>query len=326
VLSPGSGDRLHMFLDGKEAGVLGVGPGAEGEAALSLKRTGHTLVVLAENLGRVSGGADLGNTPGLISHLWAVKPFAAGRPALKVGPPIDLLAWRSPLWEVHEGDTTAPDRLTWTLRHRRKTPLIVSVGAIPARGVVVLNDKPIAFLERGSQRQIILSEEQMGKGVATFQVALLQEPDEAGEPADIAALQKQVTSAVQFAEGVSSLTAKAEWAFARWEPPTDARFARAARDGKTPTRNAGPTWWRATFDAGETPHSLHLDATGLTKGQLYVNGKHLCRYWVATGSGRAVPPQTRYFIPASWLAPGENTILLFDEHGGDPSRCRLVSG
>ena len=325
VLSPGSGDRLHMFLDGKEAGVVGVGPGAEPEAALGLKRTGHTLVVLAENLGRVSTGADLGNMPGLVSHLWAVKPFSAGRPAVKIGPPIDVLSWRSPLWDVHLGDATAPERLTWTLRHRRKTPLIVSVGSIPARGLIVLNDKPIAFLERGSQRQVVLEEEAMGKGVATFQVTLLPEPGEDGGPADMARLQKDIAGAVEFAEGVANLTAKAEWAYARWEPPSEARFARAARDGKSPSRSAGPTWWRATFDAGAAPHALHLDAAGLTKGQLYVNGKHVSRYWVATGSGKAVPPQSRYYIPASFLAPGENTLLVFDEHGGDPGKCRLVT-
>ncbi|MCC6660632.1 MAG: beta-galactosidase [Phycisphaerales bacterium] len=327
VLSPGSGDRLHMFLDGKEAGIMGVGPGAEPEATLALKRTGHTLVVLAENLGRVSTGADLGNTPGLVSHLWAVKPVAAGRAAIKVGLPLDVLSWRSPLWEVHEGDTTAPERLTWTLRHRRKTPLIVTIGAIPARALAILNDKPLAFLERGSQRQLVLGEEALGKGIATFQIAPLQEPAEGGDGGEtgMAHLQKDIAAAVSFAEGVTNLSAKAEWGYARWEPPTEARFTRAARDGRTPARSAGPTWWRTTFDAGQVPQALYLDASGLTKGQVYVNGRHLCRYWVATGTGRAVPPQTLYFIPPSWLVPGENTILLFDEHGGDPAKCRLLA-
>jgi beta-galactosidase len=72
------------------------------------------------------------------------------------------------------------------------------------------------------------------------------------------------------------------------------------------------------------PHALHFDATGLTKGQIYINGKHLCRYFVATQSGKSVPPQLQYFIPAPWLMEGENEIMIFDEHGASPGRARLT--
>jgi len=32
-----------------------------------------------------------------------------------------------------------------------------------------------------------------------------------------------------------------------------------------------------------------------------------------------------YFIPGPWVNPDqENEILIFDEHGGNPTKCRLV--
>jgi hypothetical protein len=326
ILAPGSGDRLHVSLDGRMLGVMGVGPGATPDIALPLSKGTWTLVVLAENLGRVCAGADLGERKGLLSHVWGVKPFRAGRPVVQSGEPVDLLAWRSPLWEVHPGDLTSPDRLTWLLRHRRKTPLIIGIEALPARGVLLLNDSPIRFLERGSRHQVVLDEEALSRGTNSLQISLLQEPAIDGGPAVMSALQKEVAAAVSFSEGVACLSGKADWAFARWESPTEARFARAAREGARPVRNSGPTWWRARFDWGEGTEPLYFDATGLTKGQIHINGRHLCRYFVATASGKHVPPQTRYYIPSPWLKPGENTVLVFDEHGGDPSRCRLVHG
>jgi len=52
---------------------------------------------------------------------------------------------------------------------------------------------------------------------------------------------------------------------------------------------------------------------------------HISRFFVATGAGKPVPPQDRYFIPDSRLHHGrDNTLLIFDEHGASPARTRLV--
>jgi hypothetical protein len=69
-----------------------------------------------------------------------------------------------------------------------------------------------------------------------------------------------------------------------------------------------------------------LDVTGLTKGQIYVNNRHVGRYFVATAAGERVPPQSRYFIPRPWVEPGVlNELLIFDEHGGSAAGCRLIA-
>ena len=63
----------------------------------------------------------------------------------------------------------------------------------------------------------------------------------------------------------------------------------------------------------------------MTKGQIYLNGKHVCRYFVATPDGKAIPPQQRYLLPDAWLHHGrENDLVLFDEHGAGPAKVRLT--
>lgn len=58
---------------------------------------------------------------------------------------------------------------------------------------------------------------------------------------------------------------------------------------------------------------------------MFVNGRHLGRYFVATAHGKAVPPQESYYIPASWMRLGEeNEVMLFDEHGGFRQGSRIT--
>ena len=62
----------------------------------------------------------------------------------------------------------------------------------------------------------------------------------------------------------------------------------------------------------------------MSKGQLYLNGHDLGRYWVATANGKAVGPQKHWYLPEPWLKDGDNELTLFDEHGKHPAKCRLL--
>src|SRR5690606_19936777 len=111
-----------------------------------------------------------------------------------------------------------------------------------------------------------------------------------------------------------------------WEEPAASAFVAVQK--KDMSAGRGPTWWRGAFTADASGRGVTLDATGMTKGQIYVNGRHLGRYFVARPGARgmtAVGPQTSYHIPGSWLKPdGPNELVLFDEYGGNPSRCKLA--
>lgn len=319
---PKAADRLHVTVDGEAQGIVGVGPGAEAELTATLKKGQSTLVILAENLGRASGGARLGEPKGLYGDVWEVKPIRVAKGAVKTGEPVDVLGFQTPLWDMQPGDLTLPDRLTWTIQHRKKTPILASVAPWSGRGLLILNNKAVAYLERGGGEQHLLTPDQLKAGVNVIQVALLPDLGE-GDAEAHSALRDELSAAVSFGECVENVTNKAEWAFARWEPP---RASAYSKPKNSHARAGCPLWWKATFrGGGGTP--LFFDATGLTKGQLYINGRHLGRYFVATSDGKAVPPQAMYYIPGPWLhAEGDNEILLFDEHGGTPAKCRLVHG
>jgi beta-galactosidase len=319
VALPFSGDRLHLHLDGEPLGLVGHGPGAAPELSIPLKKGSQTLAVLAENLGRLSGGNNLGDQKGLYGPILEVKTLRVPRPVLKTSEPIPILSFRTPIWEVNPGDLTLPDRVTWTLAHRRKTAVLFTVGPSPARALLLLNAKPIALVERGVVERHMLQTDQLKAGVNIVQLAVIPDP----AVADAKDVLDAVAGEAGFEECLQDLAAKSEWAFAKWEPPRASAYHKAKPGERTGV--GCPAWWSATFDAADPSRPLFFDATGLTKGQLYVNGRHLCRYFVATAGGKAVPPQTIYYMPAPWLhAEGENTVLIFDEHGASPMKCRLV--
>ena len=64
--------------------------------------------------------------------------------------------------------------------------------------------------------------------------------------------------------------------------------------------------------------------SGLSKGQAYLNGHALGRYFVSNAKGKAVDPALPLPIPFAWLnEEGENELLIFDEHGFAPSKVKI---
>ncbi|MCO5567146.1 hypothetical protein L7F22_020834 [Adiantum nelumboides] len=105
-------------------------------------------------------------------------------------------------------------------------------------------------------------------------------------------------------------------------------------------------WYKTTFTAqGSDPVSLDLRSMG--KGRAWVNGEDIGRYWPAnlapetgcsstcayqgaynydkctTNCGK--PSQSRYHVPRSWLKGGDNTLVLFEEIGGDPTQIKFLT-
>lgn len=333
LMFPQSGHRLHVALDGEPVGVVGVGPGASRSLNVSLRKGTGTMVVLAENAGRVCSGADLGEHTGLYGHPWEVTEIKAQKPKLVAGEPVDLLAFRAPLWRLHRDDTTDSQLLTWRIDHRSKASLIIEIGAPSASergagpqadlgeredGIVLLNGKPVHYFSQPGGRPVLIDASLLVKGNNTVQIAMV------GSTGAAAAM---LSKAVRFFAATESFTTKGEWAFAKWEPPAAEAFTRPK--GGTPGM---PTWWRCPFNAGDADptHPLLLEipggASGLTKGQIYVNGRHVGRYFVGTADGKKVPPQSRYLIPRALLAAdGADELVIFDEHGHNPGKCRLIS-
>ena len=126
-------------------------------------------------------------------------------------------------------------------------------------------------------------------------------------------------------------TGRVEWKPADTKVPADTRLA----------------WFRARIDmpkamarAGDGPEQLAyaLDLSTMWKGQAWVNGFNLGRYWAVAGkcSGACAPPvknghcymhwkgcgratQTLYHIPTSVLKPTGNLVVLFEETSSQPN-------
>ena len=78
---------------------------------------------------------------------------------------------------------------------------------------------------------------------------------------------------------------------------------------------AGPAFHRGSFRltaVGDT----YLDMRGWGKGNVWVNGHNLGRYW-------RIGPQQSLFVPAGWLKKGRNEIVVLDLEAG---RGRSVRG
>ncbi|MGP4083821.1 beta-galactosidase [Streptomyces sp. KR55] len=79
---------------------------------------------------------------------------------------------------------------------------------------------------------------------------------------------------------------------------------------------AGPAFHHGTFEVTE-PADTFLALPGWTKGQAWINGFHLGRYW-----NRG--PQRTLYVPAPVLRPGNNDLVLLELHATTSPRAHLT--
>jgi beta-galactosidase len=82
------------------------------------------------------------------------------------------------------------------------------------------------------------------------------------------------------------------------------------------TTDSVPAFHRGTFEV-DTPADTFLALPGWTKGQAWVNGFHLGRYW-----NRG--PQHTLYVPAPVLRPGTNELVLLELHATTGTRAQLT--
>ncbi|KAL9241788.1 hypothetical protein vseg_015854 [Gypsophila vaccaria] len=110
--------------------------------------------------------------------------------------------------------------------------------------------------------------------------------------------------------------------------------------------NTTLTWYKTTFKPPLGTDPVVVDLTGMGKGAAWVNGMSIGRYWPAflteedgcsldpcdyrgeydnnkcvTNCGK--PTQTLYHVPRSFLRDDVNTLVLFEEFGGNPSKVNF---
>jgi len=83
----------------------------------------------------------------------------------------------------------------------------------------------------------------------------------------------------------------------------------------TKTTCVGPCFYRAAFNVDQ-PGDSFLDTSQLNKGQMWVNGHALGRFW-------KIGPQKTLYLPGPWLKQGANELIVFDI---DAAPFRSVEG
>ncbi|KAL7153833.1 hypothetical protein ABFS83_04G195000 [Erythranthe nasuta] len=113
-------------------------------------------------------------------------------------------------------------------------------------------------------------------------------------------------------------------------------------------KNTPLTWYKTQFSAPAGNSPVAIDFTGMGKGQAWINGNGIGRYWPAYVSppegkctdncdyrgeysqdkclkGCGKPAQQQYHVPRSWLKPTGNTLVVLEEIGGDPTMISIAT-
>jgi len=94
--------------------------------------------------------------------------------------------------------------------------------------------------------------------------------------------------------------------------PLDDQMLAGLKFKAGPTTN--PAFWRGTFDVAKAGDTF-LDLRGWGKGDLWVNGHCLGRYW-------SIGPTQTAYTPGCWLRAGENEVIILDLLG--PKRAEIA--
>ncbi len=318
LAAPWLSDRARVLLDGEDIGWLGVHPQGP-RLALPIRLTDgrHDLRVLADNLGRFNYGSNTGERKGLLDTL-----YWGGRQH-------DLTAGWVALWQeaVFAGEAIAgarPDAVrpdmedvsldnfafqgpsVWLLREfeaEETLSYLIQITGDRNPGALFVNGTAVARFSRHH-----------GGGYIKADISHLTKPG-----TNVLALNIQGYAGAAWRatllEYDRAQAIDATWSFRPGLEAGDLRMdaSDAVQVSSLQPPASSMAFYRASFayDAashGAGPFKLHLP--GMVKGQIWLNGRNLGRYW-------QIGPQECYKLPVSWLR-ADNVLAIFDEAGARP--------
>ncbi|MEJ0087277.1 MAG: beta-galactosidase [Pseudomonadota bacterium] len=307
-------DRVTVYVNAKRAGVWGHGPGATRDPLpIELAAGKNEIVMLCDNMGRFSEGS----TPDRkgIRGPACIDAGVRDLPAPHHSQPASLpsKSWRfqtyhyfSKAWSLSLGSDAPPPvdlselhTVTYELERDASEGLVFSLLAFPAYAWVLVDGKVVgehsgdlSIADGRSYSTFKLDPHFSGRN-ARLDIVFYGEP-----PPDLQAHFRLYSVAKQ-----GELV---DWGFRAWVDPSLA--GEALQDE--------PTWWTTEIGKPAFAGPYFLVTEGLSKGQAYLNGRALGRYW-------EIGPQHALYVPQSWLQP-VNRIAIFDEHGRRPDTVYLM--
>jgi len=320
LAAPGLSDRALIVAGGRELGALGVGPdGPRYTLPLRLDAGRHTLHILADNLGRFNYGSNLGEHKGLLDTLFlggAEEELSAGwsalwQEAVFAGEAIagaDPRAVRPDRADVHLGHFAFEGPTVWLLRELETRPgrhYVLHLTGDRNAGALFVNG---AAVERFSRHR--------SGGFIRADISALLRPGR-----NLLALNIQGYAGAPWRASLLSYDPDrplpARWTFRPGVTPDEGERGRGGA-GERGTEGA-PTFYRARFGQDLLPAgaaALRLRVGSLGKGQIWLNGRNVGRFWQAG-------PQEDYKLPVSWLQD-QNELLIFAESGAADAVTLLV--
>ena len=105
---------------------------------------------------------------------------------------------------------------------------------------------------------------------------------------------------------INSIDLGGNWSAAKFDLDFATQIAPLTFQDGLPSGVPGPALYRGTLQLAAAPTDTYLTLCGWGKGQFFINGVHVGRYWAASG------PQYSYYIPAALLQIGDNDIVVFE--------------
>jgi hypothetical protein len=265
---------------------------------LELQRGDNEITLLVDNLGRFNYGFKLGESKGLWGDLFAAAPV------------------RPRAWRIKPGDEkdfsrrVVPRNQQYTISRLRATPMAVcetsftlarpmpvhlQFADLPHAVAMFCNDRLVSFTgcTEGDFGDAILSNETK-KGANKLKLLVW---------GDVTA--KELLASFKLYRLEDNLTAGRKWRFKPWSVPVDSH-----------ARVKGlPGWYAAEFRKPSADLPLFVHVRSARKGQIYLNGHNVGRFW-------RIGPQDRYYLPECWLEE-KNELVVFDEYGLSPRNTAL---
>jgi beta-galactosidase len=294
-------DRLTVFANGRRVTTFGRGQGASmGLVPLPLKKGANDLHILLDNLGRANYGLSLGETKGLRGPMYLGARVAdlglTWTPGRYNGKLADTWQMESMWPEVQDVAAT----LSVIFETAKGEGAVLRLQNVAEPAGIFLNHEFHSYYWGDSvcrRLDLAIPASSLKAGRNLLELCFFIRPD-----GDIS----RRISLYAFDESRVLDTA---FYFLPLEAPKwkAARGARAA---------AGtPVVWETTFKFSHPSAPVFFVPAGLRKGEIWLNGRMVSRYW-------DIGPQKRSYLPEPWLK-GANTLLVVDEFGASPAKAYL---
>jgi len=294
-----AGDRFHVFLNGKRCGVWGRGANATRDPLpIELCAGENDFVFLCDNMGHSSEGRAK-------ERKGVLGPVVLGSQRRALGSPERSVPEKAPSENFEFGTyrTFIPGkpltRLAWTVEPAASERFLLTLRQVPQYAWVLANGRLVGehggdfSLVNGFSYKEFLLPADLPAGPVRLELVLYG--PEMGDP------EPHVHLFVHLEQ--PGLT---KWRFKPWETP------RAAG----PPMSGGPVWWECEIPEPRLPGPIFLHPAGLSKGQVWLNGRAAGRYW-------EIGPQRTLYLPEPWWKE-HNHLAIFDEHGRNPSDTFLA--